>query len=245
MKQNKTSDLKQFFLRMGVGVIFICICFDVSCLEANSSDDKALFSLMIKNQPLVEVCQKLSNKSGYLIIIDKEWEKLPITVSLKNLTLQQSLTRILKSRHLNYAIISDDKEKIISIVVRDKSISMPDSNEITSGAVNNESTLQEARISADDIEAVPPDESGKRSITEGELKSLKQSQEKVDPLDLEVVPPDNPDEDGITKRQLQEIKNNQEQINPLDIEAVPPDESGNTLITEGELIDKKLILNSE
>jgi YesN/AraC family two-component response regulator len=214
------------------------------CSEVKSGVDKpVVFSLVAQNERLLDVCKQLSQKSGYKIQIDKEWEELQVTISLKDLTLQQSLTRILGSQQLNYAIISDDNKKQISIVVREQygASQKPDQNRKMHG--NDGTQTQTSITTTDDIETVPPDESGKRALTEGELTKLKQTQKKVDPLDLEVVPPVNPGEEGVTRRQLQEIKERQDKISPHDIEAVPPDVPGETLITEGELVDQKLTHN--
>ena len=52
------------------------------------------------------------------------------------------------------------------------------------------------------MEVIPPENDGERGITQRELDTMIELEEKIDPQDLEVLPPENPGEQGITQREL-------------------------------------------
>ena len=65
------------------------------CLGSESGEELATFSLEADQESLGEVLQQISEATGYEITIDSEYAKLPITVSLKNVSVEEGWRRIL------------------------------------------------------------------------------------------------------------------------------------------------------
>ena len=83
------------------------------CVGVESGEKLATFSLEVDQQPLGEVLQQISKATGYEIAVDSELAQLPVTASLKNVTVHEALRRIF-GKFSKYMII-DDVEKKISI----------------------------------------------------------------------------------------------------------------------------------
>jgi|GEM_PF-2094497 len=175
-----------------------------------------VFSLKCKNMPLIKVIDEISKKTDNKIIINEEWAKWPVSVTLKQVSTTRALKRILG--RLNHAIIYGAENKI-SVVIFDEFKLGFDAPKLFDPL---------------DIEVIPPDRPGDRGITQRELDQILAKKDKIDPLDIEVVPPNKPGEKGITQRELNELKSKQEKPDPLSIEVVPPDESGGKGVTQQE-----------
>ncbi len=74
-------------------------------------------SLNVKNEPLGDVLDKITEATGYEFSISESWADLPVTASFKDLPLHKGLKRILANT--NNAIIYGAKGKI-KIVIYDK-----------------------------------------------------------------------------------------------------------------------------
>jgi len=175
-----------------------------------------VFSLKCEKWPLIKVIDEISKKTGNKIIINEEWAKWPVTVTLKQISTVRALKRILG--RLNHAIIYGAGNRISVIILGESNLGFDASNS----------------FDPLDIEVVPPDRPGDKGITQRELNQILAQRKKIDPLDLEVVPPDKPGEKAITQRELNELKSKQEKPNPLSIEVVPPDEPGGKGVTQQE-----------
>jgi hypothetical protein len=233
------------------------ISFDtIPCRASVKGSEPPVFSLDVKNQPLGKVLEKVSKMTGYEITVNKEMSDFPVTASFKNVSLYEGLRRILGS--LNHSIISNDKEKTISVVIVSKDIDKekkgvvsgqkkmdpkdetvtPPSSSGQPGLTRSElQDLLEAHrkkvLSKDDI-VTPPSESG-RGLTRGELENLLEAnRKKILPKD-EVVTPPSESGRGLTRGELQAIKEQQRQkIVTKDTVVTPPGQSGRGL-TKGEL----------
>lgn len=73
-----------------------------------------LISLEVRDETLEKTLARVSRISGYTIDLQPEWRDLSVTVSLKNLTLEQAIRKILNNR-INHAIVWNDIEKNIII----------------------------------------------------------------------------------------------------------------------------------
>lgn len=78
------------------------------------SAGQGLISLEVRDETLEKTLARVSKISGYTIYLQSEWRDLSVTVSLKNLTLEQAIRKILNNR-INHAIVWNDIEKNIII----------------------------------------------------------------------------------------------------------------------------------
>ena len=208
--------------------VFLLICLGaistifspMPCTGSESGEKLATFSLEVDQQPLGEVLQEISKATGYEITVDKEYAKQPITVSLKNVTVEEGLRRILGK--LSRYLVIDEAEKKISVRIVDAEVR------------KTTATSSQKKIDPLDVEVTPPQEPGERGITQRELDEMNKSQANIDPRDLEVIPPQEPGGRGITQRELEEINKSQANTDRRDLEVIPPERRrGNRDDSEG------------
>ena len=198
------------------------------CVGVESGEKLATFSLEVDQQPLGEVLQQISKATGYEIAVDSELAQLPVTASLKNVTVHEALRRIF-GKFSKYMII-DDVEKKISINMVET-----DGKKIGAGKMSDQVGVLGKKTDPMDVEVVPPDEPGERSFTRREVEELQARQGKIDPMDIEEVPPDEPGERSFTRREVEELRARQGKIDPMDIEEVPPVNPGGKGFTPREI----------
>jgi hypothetical protein len=196
------------------------------------SFDASVLTLNIKDEPLKTVVKKISEVTGYQIFIDEEWGDLLVTASLKDVSLYESIRRILTN--LNHTIILNDIEKKLSVTIYDRRVPAKNHKKVDSGS--------RQVVDYRDLEVIPPDKPGERGITQRELDAILASENKVDPLDVEVIPPQNIGERGVTQRELNAILASENKDDALDMEVIPPQSPGDRGITQREL---DVILASE
>jgi len=199
------------------------------CLGSESGEKPTVFSLHVKDEPLIEVLNKISKLTGYEIAVAGKWAYLPITVSIKNASIHEAFNRVLSK--FNHTIVVDDSEKKVTLTLYDPDVTPRQQKDIVS-------TRQKAADPLD-IEVIPPQKPGEPGITQRELDEIKKSQTNIDPLDIEVIPPQKPGKRGVTQRELDEIKKSQTNIDPLDIEVIPPRKPGERGTTQRQLDEMK------
>jgi type II secretory pathway component GspD/PulD (secretin) len=187
------------------------------CWGSDSGEELATFSLEADQQALDEVLQQISEATGYEITVDSEHAQLPITVSLKNVTVHEALRRIF-GRLSKYMVI-DDAAKKISLNIVDS-----DSKKIGAGQMPDQGTVVRKKIDPMDVEVVPPAEPGGRSFTRREVEAIRARQGKIDPMDREEAPPVNPGEKGFTLREIEAAKSEHKKTMPKQISEVPPED---------------------
>ena len=192
-----------------MGLITISF-YAIPCQASVKGSELPFFSLDVKDQPLGKVLEKVSRITGYKITVNKEGLDFPVTASLRNVSVYEGLRRILGS--LNHSIISNDKEKKISVVIVAKDIQKKKKGVLS---VHKE-------IDPLDHEVTPPIRPGERGITQRELNAMQSLQKEIDPLDMEVTPPVRPGERGMTLRELNALESHRQKIDPLDHEMTPP-----------------------
>ena len=110
------SQIKYWF-----SVVFVILT-SYSFAQGKSSFNE-MITLNIENEPLAEVLDDVSQATGYELIIDENWDDLPITVKFEAIPLDQALKRILAK--VNYAIIySSDRRVLIRIYEKDSTVSI-------------------------------------------------------------------------------------------------------------------------
>ena len=158
------------------------------CWGATISSNAPVFSLNIKDEPLIKVIEKISEATGYDIAIDEKWSGLIVTASLKDVSIHESMREILKN--LNHVIVINDTEKKLSVIIY--------------GSIEPDKIQK--KIDPLDLEVIPPKNPGERGVTQRELNAMKANEPKIAPLDLEVIPPNNPGERGVTQRELNAMR---------------------------------------
>ena len=122
-KTNRCIDFKnKFRLNYWLSVFFVILT-SYSFAQGKSSFNE-MITLNIENEPLAEVLDDVSQATGYELIIDENWDDLPITVKFDAIPLDQALNRILAK--VNYAIIySSDRKVLIRIYEKDSTVFRP------------------------------------------------------------------------------------------------------------------------
>jgi len=120
-KINRCIDFKnKFRLHYWLSVFFVILT-SYGFAHGKSSFNE-MITLNIENEPLAAVLNDVSQATGYELIIDENWDDLPITVKFDAIPLEQALKRILAK--VNYAIIySSDRKVLIRIYEKDSTIS--------------------------------------------------------------------------------------------------------------------------
>jgi hypothetical protein len=203
------------FLLLWLGAIFTILS-PIPCIGSESGEELATFSLEADQQALGEVLQEISEATGYEITIDSEHAQLPITVSLKNVTVHEALRRIF-GRLSKYMVINDAAKKI--------SLNIVDANgkKIGAGQMSDQVAVVGKKTDPVDVEVVPPAEPGGGSFTQREVEAIRARQVKIDPMEIEEVPPANPGEKSFTLREIEAIRSKQKETVPKQIEEVPPE----------------------
>lgn len=80
------------------------------------SAEQTFVSLKVIDETLEKTLSHLSKISGYTINLQSRWHNLPVTVDLLNVPLEQAIPRIIGKR-INHAIVWNDKEKKITIII--------------------------------------------------------------------------------------------------------------------------------
>jgi hypothetical protein len=62
-----------------------------------SATGNLLISLDVKNEKITRVLEKISKASGYNIILSTEEEDMPVSLQLKDVSLEEMLRRVLKA----------------------------------------------------------------------------------------------------------------------------------------------------
>jgi len=188
------------------------------CLGSESGAELATFSLEADQQALGEVLQQIAETTGYEITIDPEYAKLPITASLKNVTVYEGLRRILGK--LSRYMVIDEAEKKISVRIVD-------------GQGKKTTAIgSQKKVDPLDVEVIPPQEPGGRGITQGILEEINKSQVNIDPGDLEVIPPESPGGKGMTARELEALTRQLERNDDQTSILIPPDNLENSELSE-------------
>jgi predicted ribonuclease YlaK len=171
----------------------VTISFDtIPCRASVKGSEPPVFSLDVKNQPLEKVLDKVSKMTGYEITVNKEVLDLPVTASFKNMSVYEGLRRILGS--LNHSVISNDKEKKISIVVVTKDIQRK-----TKAASSGQKEIDPKQKFV-----TPPSSSG-RGLTRGELEALLKANRQRTYSKNDIVTPPSSSGRGLTRGELEAL----------------------------------------
>ena len=74
-----------------------------------------VFSLDVRDEPLIEVFDKISKLTAYAIEVDEKWAHMPITASIKNASIHEAFNRVL--RKFNHTTVVDDLQKKVLVSI--------------------------------------------------------------------------------------------------------------------------------
>lgn len=192
------------------------------------------------NKPLSEFIKSINKQLSYQVLLPNEWSDALVSLSLKNISIDDGIDLALKQLELSYSLVISPQDKQINIYITNNILAQ---NNITNSqnvhpSENINVHSDEKEISVMNLEAVPPEE-GVENITEKDLLlKSKNSNTNIDLDNLTAVPP----EDGvpdITEREASNMNKNSDNIkNIKDLTAVPP-EDGVVILTEQQMLDQK------
>ncbi len=81
---------------------------------AQDSPPDPVISLSVKNEPLIEALNAITDQSGYQFELSEEWRNHPVSASINSLPLEQGLKRLLRS--LNHTILWEE-DNVVNIRV--------------------------------------------------------------------------------------------------------------------------------
>jgi hypothetical protein len=171
------------------------------------------FSLNFQNERLGSVCAKITRATGYAIAIDPKWEGIPVSGSLKSVSVQEGLMRILNK--FNTVISVDDGAKKCEVIIFERPGSIEDVPPIDIDKV----TAEKRKVYSPDQVVAPPIKEGDRGITVKEIEAIIARHSSEVNGDSEVMPPSEPGKKGITKR---EIDAKLKQYSSSGAEVLPP-----------------------
>ena len=99
---------------------------------AESDPKRKSVSINVVDEPLNKVLGRISNATGYEIVIDEEWGNVQVSLSFENEPLDRALNRVLAN--LNHAVIWNEEERKISIFISGKTGSGRSASSYSSGA---------------------------------------------------------------------------------------------------------------
>jgi len=213
-------------------VLFSLLCFGgsiltilnpMTCIGSESGEEPTVFSLDVRDEPLIEVFNKISKLTAYEIEVSEHWAHLSVTASIKNASIHEAFNRVL--RKFNHTIVVDDLQKKVVVSIYD-----PGPATIQQGRII---LSRQEEIDPLDVEVTPPQECGERGITQREVDEIDKSQANIDPGDLEVIPPDSPGGAGMTARELEALTRQQERNDDRTSILIPPDNVENSELPEG------------
>jgi type II secretory pathway component GspD/PulD (secretin) len=175
MKRNKPFVNLHNKCGFNSGIRFLLIFLICYGTAQGKSEFSELVSLNIRNAPLAEVLDKVSQASGYEFIIDENWYDLPISVTFDAIPLEQALKRILAN--VNHAIVyNSDRRVLIRIFENDSSISRNTGTSTINRYPHRPAYQSPLNESPTSPNPVPPEPSAEETETEESDMSSRQSE---------------------------------------------------------------------
>ncbi len=229
-----------------------------SCWGSAKGTEEPVLSLDIKNKVLKQIFEDIYSKTGYQIILDKEFEKERITIKVDEVPLFEAVRKIIKRTGIkNCAVIKDEFNSTFEILnfggkAPGKNNFIIDSEEDLDGVsltdqeikALHEKQKREIKMQANDPNELVILASGDQpALTRGQLNALHEQQQrdfKVANQNMdEIVVPGSGDEPGLTRGQLQALHEKQKreiEKQPSDLDEIAIPASGDQpALTRGQL----------
>jgi type II secretory pathway component GspD/PulD (secretin) len=96
----------------------LSIVFAPGASGADSDQKSQSVTIKAVDEPLTQVLERISDASGYKIVVDEKWGKVRVSLSFENESLDNALNRVLAN--LNHAVVWNEQERKISIFISGK-----------------------------------------------------------------------------------------------------------------------------
>jgi hypothetical protein len=114
-------------LNQGRMHIWFCLCvialmnlLPLPCYGTEAGNPEPVFSITSTGEPLHELFGRISEATGYEIETPKGWEKVPITVQLDHVILEEGIKEVIRSMgRPNFAMTINDGAKKVEIKIYD------------------------------------------------------------------------------------------------------------------------------
>ena len=204
--------------------VVLLVSFPAMSFAGAKVTETVLFSLDVQDEPLGSVCEKITQVTGYRIEIDAKWKDIPVNASVKGVSLQEGLMRILSK--YNTLISVDDAAKKCEVMIFGRPGSIQDIPPIPKGNV----LAAKDRVSSPNDEIIPPGEGNRRGFTVKQIEDIMARGAAGGGDDAEVAPPGGGK--GLTKRDIEAMM----KLQPSpEQKVVPPGFSGKRGLTVREI----------
>jgi len=191
------------------------------CRASSTESENPTFSLIVEEEALRAVLQKISTSTGYTITISEEFADVPITARLRDVSLDKGLRRLLKG--FNYTLVTLEEEKKIVITVY--------------GRGQNSG---KAPIPASS-EVIRPAHPSERGIPQEPIEEKRMRQRRVAPVEKKVIPPADPQESEAVVKKMETLIKEMEALREQNKKGgtgnlipVPPEEMLETMSPQPE-----------
>jgi len=197
------------------------------------STEEPHISLNVKNKPLGDVLKIISEDTGYKFKLNNQWAGYPISASLKNMPLHQTLKRILG--RLNHTIIYESDKRVNIVIYADTDSRKINQSPIKSFSSQIQKNEQDPAPSpealpekADDLERV--DESSRETApSEGTEEMSAETKDSIENAETDSVEKagvvESKETDKESNSQI-EISNEQNEQKKVDEDASPDSSQG-------------------
>lgn len=156
-----------------------------NCRALGKESEDSRFSLNVEEEALRAVLQKISTSTGYTITISEELADVPVTVRIKDVSLDKGLRRLLKG--FNYTLVTLEEEKKIIITVYGR------------GKHSGKTPITASS------EVIRPAHSRERGVPHEPIEKKRMRQRRVAPEKKEVIPPVDPQESEAVVKKMETL----------------------------------------
>ncbi len=207
--------------------IVLLVSFPALSFAGEKVIEDVLFSVDVQDEPLGSVCKKITQLTGYRILIDEKWKDIPVSASVKGVSLHEGLMRILGK--YNTVINVDAAEKKCEVMIFERSGSIAQITPIPKGKV----LAAKDGVISSNHEIIPPGEGNRRGLTVKQIEEMMARGAAGGGEDVQVAPPGgSPGGKGLTKREIEAMMT---QRPSPEQEVVPPNFSGKRGLTVAEI----------
>ena len=110
------------YISLIVLILYLIAFFQIKCV--NPSDElikKTVVSLQAQDEKLINILEKISNSSGYIIVVNTELGDSQISIQLRNVSVQEAVKRVLQNYN-HIAIWDEEKKKLVLHIFDDKGL---------------------------------------------------------------------------------------------------------------------------
>ena len=116
--QAESGESEIIFLILAFLSLIFFVSFPINHAFASDKHlEKAVFSIRANNETLIKILEKISNASGYVIVVNTELGDTSLSIQLSNVTIHEAIKRILAK--YNHFSLWDENKKRLDLYVFD------------------------------------------------------------------------------------------------------------------------------